>query len=259
MTTRTKFLIFGALAFFWTAHQAKGQMVAVPKERCQKSFPSDARIAWTCAQAKNEKALTEQGPRFADVMRFNRIDRMHALQGAYLKIPVKLDDVIGFTPMPQKLDQAKEYPRYIMIDRAEEFLGAYEFGELKFSLPVASGHGQATPTGTFKVLGRNRWAASSIYPIHGTNTPYPMYWGIKFHLTPRGVSLWIHSRDLPGYAASHGCVGLYDEEMEQKFFHYPPDPQLMDSKRLYLWVFGEGAEAPREYPGGLDGILIEIR
>ena len=51
------------------------------------------------------------------------------------------------------------------------------------------------------------------------------------------TSLWLHSRDMPGYAASHGCVGLYDEEMEQKFFHYPSDPQLMDSKRLYLWVF----------------------
>jgi len=45
-------------------------------------------------------------------------------------------------------------------------------------------------------------------------------------------------------------VGLYDEEMEQKFFHYPPDPQLMDSKRLYLWVFGEGAEAPANIRAG---------
>jgi hypothetical protein len=192
-------------------------------------------------------------------MRFNRIDRMHALQGAYLKIPVKLDDVIGFTPMPGKLEQAKEYPRYIFIDRSEEFLGAYEFGELKFSLPVASGFGTSTPPGIFRVLGRNRWAASTIYPIHGTRIPYPMYWGIKFHLTPRGVSLWLHSRDLPGYPASHGCIGLYDEEMEQKFFHYPPDPQMMDSKRLYQWVFGADAETPREYPGGMDGILIEIK
>ena len=34
--------------------------------------------------------------------------------------------------MPPTLDRAKEIPRYILIDRAEEFLGAYEFGELNF-------------------------------------------------------------------------------------------------------------------------------
>ena len=259
MIRNAKFLTFPLLAFLSSAPQAFGQMVAVPSKLCSTSFPSDARIAWTCAQAKNEKALTDLGPRMLDVMRFNRIDRLHALQGTYLKIPVRMDDVINFTPLPAKLEQAVAWPRYIFIDRSEEFLGAYEFGVLKFSLPVASGFGVSTPTGTFKVLGRNRWAASTIYPIHGTNIPYPMYWGIKFHLTPRGVSLWLHSRDLPGYPASHGCVGLYDEEMEQKFFGYPPDPQMMDSKRLYQWVFGTDAEASREYPGGMDGILIEIK
>ena len=260
MVRKTKFLTFLLLAFSWGAPQAIGQMVAVKKNLCATSFPSDARIEWTCAQAANEKALADLGSRMLDVMRFNRIDRMHALRGAYLKIPVKLDDVIGFTPLPAKLDQAKGYPRYIFIDRSEEFLGAYEFGELKFSLPVASGFGVSTPTGTFRILGRDRWAASTIYPIRGTNIPYPMHWGIKFHVTPRGVSLWLHSRDLPGYPASHGCVGLYDEEMEQKFFNYPPDPQMMDSERLYQWIFPEAdAETPREYPGGMDGILIEIK
>ena len=30
-----------------------------------------------------------------------------------------------------------------------------------------------------------------------------------------GVSYWIHGRDMPGYPASHGCIGLYDESMQK--------------------------------------------
>ncbi len=32
----------------------------------------------------------------------------------------------------------------------------------------------------------------------------------------RRPAFWIHGCDLPGYPASHGCVGLYDEEMQKK-------------------------------------------
>jgi hypothetical protein len=262
MANKTYLLIFLMLAFVRNAPQAIGQTIAVSKNLCQSSFPSDARIAWICVQAKSEEAFAASlAPRLIDVLRFNRIDRMHALRGAYLKIPVKLDDIAGFTPMPQKLDQAKEYPRYILIDRAEEFLGAYEFGELRFSLPVATGRHNSTPTGFFKVLGRDRWHRSSVYTITNTDIPYPMWWGIKFAIAKSGRGLWIHSRDMPGYPASHGCVGLSDEEMQRKFYQYPPDPQLVDSKRLYLWVFpdAERDDKPYEYPRGLDGILIEIR
>jgi lipoprotein-anchoring transpeptidase ErfK/SrfK len=251
------FLIFSIIAFVWAPH-AIGQMVTVPNDRCRISFPSDARIAWTCAQAKNETTFIEWlGPRSAeDVLRFNRIDRLHAFRGAYLKIPVELDTIAHFAPMPQKLDQAKGYPRYIFVDRAEQFLGAYEFGELQFSFPVSSGKNHATPAGVFKVLARDERHRSFRYPIPGTNIPYPMWWGIKF-----GNALWIHSHDLPGYPMSHGCVGLYDEEMQRKFYHYPSDPQLMDAERLYFWIFPDAKQdhRRREYQGGLEGIRIEIR
>lgn len=49
-------------------------------------------------------------------------------------------------------------------------------------------------------------------------------------------SYWLHGRDLPGYPASHGCIGLYDEEMQKKYYHEPGRPVLMDAKKLYQWA-----------------------
>lgn len=253
------FLSFFAGGRLWTQSQPPA---AALKKYCRISFPSDSRIEWYCYRVKNEKALEDLlGPYLEPVLRFNRIDRMHALQGAYIKIPVNFRDVAGFTPMPQKLEQAKSYRRYLLLDRSEQFLGAYEFGELKFSLPIASGRGSSTPAGTYKVLGRDRWHRSSVYTIEGTGIPYPMYWGIKFHVSERGRAFWIHSRDMPGYPVSHGCIGLYDEEMQKKFYGYPAKPLLLDSKKLHLWLFpdGENDTGPRMYPGGLPDALIEIR
>ncbi len=234
----------------------------VSKSCCRISFPSDSQIEWYCYRVKNEKALEDLfGSYLEPVLRFNRIDRMHALQGACIKIPVNFNDVVDFTPLPQKLEQAKNYRHYLFLDLSEQFLGAYEFGELKFSLPIASGRRNSTPAGIFKVLGRDRWHRSHRYTITGTNIPYPMFWGVKFHVSKKGTAFWLHSRDIPGYPVSHGCVGLYDEEMQKKFYGYPKEPLLLDSKKLYLWFFPDGGDndKPYMYPEGFPDALIEIK
>ena len=63
-------------------------------------------------------------------------------------------------------------------------------------------------------------------------------------------------RDLPGYPASHGCVGLYDEEMQVEYYaahdrkvnkqyYHPLDkPYLQGAQRLYEWVVD--SERPRD-------------
>lgn len=94
---------------------------------------------------------------------------------------------------------------------------------------------------------------SSLYTIEGTDTPYPMNYAIKFYTNTRGVTYWIHRRDLPGYPASHGCVGLYDEEMQQVYYGVPKDPALDDARSLYRWVMGsrpesEGIQTIRDGP-----------
>ncbi|HCC68571.1 MAG TPA: hypothetical protein DEP99_01605, partial [Nitrospiraceae bacterium] len=41
---------------------------------------------------------------------------------------------------------------------------------------------------------------------------------------------------MPGYPASHGCSGLYDEEMQRKYYRFPKYPVLQDSKKLFDWA-----------------------
>jgi hypothetical protein len=74
--------------------------------------------------------------------------------------------------------------------------------------------------------------------VEGTDRPYPMNFALRFHVNREGVSYWIHGRDLPGYPASHGCIGLYDEPMQKEQYGVPADPEMSDAKRLFVWVLG---------------------
>jgi len=235
----------------------------VTKTLCKHTFPSDETINWYCYQFKKDE-IPEMvfGKYWEWVLRFNRIDRRHIRPGTYLKVPYNLTEVVGFTPLPFKLEEAKQYQKYVLIDLSEQFLGCYEWGELRFSFPIASGRkSRPTPKGMFRVLGRDKNHYSSLYTITGTRIPYPMFWGIKFYVTKKHVSFWIHSRDLPGYPVSHGCIGLYDEEMQKRFYGFPENPKLLDAKILYLWLFpeGENDKEPYDYPEDAPEIPIEIR
>ena len=69
-----------------------------------------------------------------------------------------------------------------------------------------------------------------------------MNYALRFYVNRTGMSYWIHGRDLPGYPASHGCIGLYDEPMQKEQYGIPKDPTLNDAKRLFVWVFGAEPE-----------------
>jgi hypothetical protein len=122
------------------------------------------------------------------------------------------------------------------------FLGAYEFGKLVFSTPVAVGvEGYRLQAGSYRVDAVDPKHKSSLYPVEGTERPYPMHYGLRFFIDKKAegwTSYWLHGRDVPGYPASHGCIGLYDEEMQRKYYHEPDRPLLMDARKLYKWVMG---------------------
>ena len=84
---------------------------------------------------------------------------------------------------------------------------------------------------------------------------------LRFHIDEKNIGYWIHARDLPGRPASHGCIGLFDEEMQQRIFDSPRVPVLLDSQKLYEWAvpdsdygddYGEAEEIG-------DGPVVEIR
>jgi hypothetical protein len=205
---------------------------------CNINYPSDAQVEWQCRRIKTGEGLEKLfGESWPDVARFNRIDRRHSYPGTRIKVPKRLEDIKNFNPMPDFFPPAEKEPKFILVDLSEQFLGAYEYGKLVFSSPVATGErGNETPNGEFRITAYHGRHRSSKYFVEGTRRPYPMHYALRFFITKRWVSYWIHGRDIPGYPASHGCIGLYDEEMQKDYYGVPKEPVLMDAKRLSEWA-----------------------
>jgi len=87
----------------------------------------------------------------------------------------------------------------IVISLQEQRLYAYHSDELVAWSNVSTGKtGNETPVGTFKITQKHIDHYSSKY----NNAPMPYF----MRLTDDGVGL--HAGQLPGYAASHGCIRL---------------------------------------------------
>ncbi len=217
---------------------------------CEITYPSDVTVEWDCRTLRLGESLEKMfGEDWIAVARFNRIDRRHAHSGLSIKVPKRLEDLTPFAPLPLFYPAAEQDEQFILIDLTEQFLGAYEYGGLRFASPIASGNGlNETPTGKFHLTAGHLRHQSDLYRIEGTDRPYPMNYALRFHVNREGVSYWIHGRDMPGYPASHGCIGLYDESMQQEQYGLPKDPELNDAKRLFEWVLGGEIDDDRVIP-----------
>ena len=148
-----------------------------------------------------------------------------------------MEDIRGYTPLPLEYPAARPHRKYILLDVTEQWIGAYERGRLKFSMPATTGKaGAETPLGIFRIDARHRTHTSSLYKTAGDEEQYPMDNALRFHIDKQNVGYWIHARDLPGRPASHGCVGLFDEKMQLRTFGTPKNPVLLDSQKLYAWA-----------------------
>lgn len=236
------------------AHRAKllilvGSIIAVQAgaspvpDTCKVHYPSDAAVAWKCHRITRHDTLTHLfGPHWRGVLRFNRIDRRHIYPGVRIKVPDHLRQVHDFTPMPARYQPAAGFPKFILVNLTEQFLGAYDYGKLVMSFPIASGMpSHPTPDGLFKVTAYDRLHSSSLYDLEGTHKPYPMHYALRFFVSPSGDADWIHGRDLPGYAASHGCIGLYDEQMQKEYYGDPRHPLLESARKLFAWAIAPHA------------------
>lgn len=256
-----KWLYYSLIVLVASLHFAAPLSAATKvKSLCEIRTPSDADIEWRCLKLKWEDTPEGLfGEQWRDVLRFNRMDRRHFYGGRSIKVPARLGDIKDFTPMPAKYPDAAGEAKFILVDQAEMFLGAYEYGRLVFSAPVAVGvKGHRVPNGEFRIDAADRSHASNLYRIEEIGRPYPMHYGLRFYVdktTEGWPAYYLHGRDLPGYPASHGCIGLYDEEMQKEYYsahdrkvnkqHYHglKPPYLDDARRLYLWVIGS-ASAP---------------
>jgi hypothetical protein len=210
---------------------------------CQFHYPSDYFYESRCVRiTPNDSPRKIFGKYWQDGLRFNRMDRRHFEAGLFIKVPRRLADIKDFTPLPLEFPEAVRDPKFILIDQDEMFLGAYEYGQLTFSAPVAVGaEGYRLQSGIYRVDAADLRHESSLYLMEGTERPYPMHYALRIYTEKRSdgwTTYWLHGRDIPGYPASHGCIGLYDEEMQNEYYQEPTKPILMDARRLYEWVVG---------------------
>lgn len=204
-------------------------------------YPSQKNIQWHGRFIKpNDTLESIFGLDWQLVARFNRIDRRHVYPGMTIKVPDNMDDIRGYSPLPQFYEPAKRHEKYILVSLSEQWLGAYEYGKLKFSNPAATGRtGFESPTGIFRITARHKHHTSSLYKTDDGKEQYPMDNAMRFYIAEDGVAYWLHARDLPGRPASHGCIGLFDEAMQNRMFDTPENPVLMDSQKVYAWAVGE--------------------
>jgi hypothetical protein len=210
---------------------------------CQFHYPSDYLYESKCVRiTANDTPRTIFGKYWQDGLRFNRMDRRHFEAGLWIKVPRRIADIKDFTPLPESFPEAERDPQFILIDQDEMFLGAYEYGKLVFSAPVAVGaEGYRLQSGLYRIDAADPHHESNVYLMEGTDRPYPMHYALRIYTdkSEDGWSTyWLHGRDIPGYPASHGCIGLYDEEMQKEYYQEPTRPILMDARRLYEWVVG---------------------
>lgn len=223
------------------------------KSLCEIHYPSDNNFKWQCLELKwQDTPVSLFGDNWQDVLRFNRVDRRHFLGDRFIKVPIQMEDIKNFTPLPATFPAAAKEEKFILVDQSEMFLGAYEYGRLVFSFPVAIGiKGHRVPDGEFRIDAVDRWHNSNLYTVEEIGRPYPMHYGLRYYVD-KSVDGWpsyyIHGRDVPGYPASHGCIGLYDEEMQKEYYsaydhkvnkpyyHELKAPFLEAAKLLYDWV-----------------------
>jgi hypothetical protein len=226
-------------------------------------YPSLSKVHWHPHFIRPEESLESLfGRDWPVVARFNRIDRRHVYPGMTIKVPDDIPACRNYTPLPAEYPQAKKYEKFLLLDLREQWIGAYEYGKLRFSYPAATGApGHETPVGIYQIDARDETHSSSLYKTEDQTDQYPMDNAMRFHVGEDNVSYWIHARDLPGKPASHGCVGLYDESMQNRVYGAPAVPVLLDSEKMYAWAVGE--EDYEDDSGGLelleDGPTVEVR
>jgi len=220
-------------------------------------YPSQNDIPWRSHFIMPSDSLERLfGEDWIYVARFNRIDRRHVYPGMTIKTPFNMNDFRHYEPMEKLYPKAKPFKKYILVNITEQWIGAYAYGELVFSMPAATGKRRhETPVGLFRIDAWSKHHTSSIYNTVDGRSRYPMDYALRFHIAQDNIAYWIHARDLSGKPASHGCIGVFDEGMQQRIYNTPFEPVLKDAEKLYEWTLPDGNATNKNKRGPIVEII----
>lgn len=109
---------------------------------------------------------------------------------------------------PEKEAAAPDQPLYAVVSIDDQHVSIYGSQGLIERSDVSTGTADhPTPTGVFAIIQKERWHESNIYS--GAQMPFMQ------RITWSGVAM--HTGQLPGYPASHGCIRLPNEFAERWF------------------------------------------
>jgi len=123
------------------------------------------------------------------------------------KIFVPLDYSIEPKILPEFLPGAAKHKKYILINRRQQYLGLYEWGNLQRVFPISSGTRNSTPLKKFVITGMDEFHNSTLYD------QAPMDLALNI-----GSAYFIHEGIVPGYPASHGCIRIFP--LHARFLFY---------------------------------------
>lgn len=125
------------------------------------------------------------------------------------KMFVPLDYSIEPKILPEFLHAAANHKKYILINLRQQYLGLYEWGNLKHCFPISSGTSKWMPIKKFVILNMDQVHFSSKYE------QAPMD-----HALHIGKDYFIHEGIVPGYPASHGCIRLFPFHARFLFYQW---------------------------------------
>jgi lipoprotein-anchoring transpeptidase ErfK/SrfK len=123
------------------------------------------------------------------------------------QIYIPLDYSMEPKILPEIWPKAARHEKFILINRRQQFLGLYEWGNLKHTFPISSGSSKTTPIRDFVVYYMDEYHNSTLFD----GAPMDLALNI-------GGNYFIHEGILPGYPASHGCIRIFP--LHARFLFY---------------------------------------
>jgi hypothetical protein len=140
--------------------------------------------------------------RFSQVLELNRIDLSHALRADTLVVPGPGTDLTSLSPFPDSIKTAAQ--KVVLVSLRVQAFAAYESGHRVRWGAVSTGRALSpTPSGLYHVNWKSPEHRSTI------DNTWLMRWCMNID-NQLGIAL--HQYALPGYAASHRCIRLLEED-----------------------------------------------
>lgn len=160
-------------------------------------------------------------------------------EGKKLKVPEDFNAYTHWTPLPVRLPQNFDAPKFILLVKDIGFIGWYDHGKLVGDSQACIGHeGQNTIPGLYHVdVKDDRHTSSSYRNDYGE--PAWMPWSLHVY-----GAVYIHAGNVYGLHCSHGCITMPCGNAEKLFKWTEKGTPVLVTQDLKQVCGGKGEGEP---------------